>query len=105
MMTTVFLLIACALIAAISVPLVLKLIPPNPVYGVRTERTTSRADLWYEVNKFAGKALLVAVGVIAILLMFYSGTLLRSWWAQLAVFVIAIGAAVGAILAFERRIA
>lgn len=105
MLITVFLLIACALIATISVPLVLKLIPPNPIYGVRTERTTSREDVWYSVNRFAGRALLVAVGVTALLLMFYSGTLLRSWWAQLAAFVIPIGAAVGAILAYEKRIA
>jgi uncharacterized membrane protein len=105
MMITVFLLIACVLIGTISVPLVLKLIPPNPIYGVRTERTESREDIWYSVNRFAGKALLVAVGVTMLLLLVYSNTLLRSWWAQLAVFVIPIGAAVGAILAYERRVA
>ena len=38
MLTTVFLLIGCAIIAVAAVPLALKLVPPNPLYGFRTER-------------------------------------------------------------------
>ncbi len=104
MFTTVLLLILCALVAVAAVPLMLKLIPPNPIYGIRTARTTSDAATWFGVNEVAGRAFLVAAGVAAILLIMYSGTWLKSGWAQFAVFVIAIGAAVGVTLAFERRL-
>ena len=104
MLTTVLLLILCALVAVAAVPLMLKLIPPNPIYGVRTERTTSDAATWFLVNEVAGRAFLVAAGIAAILLIMYSGTWLKSAWAQIAVFVIVIGAAVAVTLVFERRL-
>jgi uncharacterized membrane protein len=84
MLFTVTLLIACALIAAVSIPLVLRIIPPNRIYGVRTQRTLADSATWFEVNAFGGKALAIAAGVSALLLMVYSGTLLRPAWAQVA---------------------
>lgn len=39
-------------------PLVLKMVPPNPFYGVRTETTLASASVWYKANFWAG---LVAV--------------------------------------------
>jgi uncharacterized membrane protein len=103
MFTTVILLILCAVMAALGVPLILKIVPPNPVYGVRTERTLDRPEVWFDVNKFGGWALVAAAGVTALALMVYSGTWLKSGWAQLAVFVIAIIAAVAATFFYERK--
>jgi uncharacterized membrane protein len=104
MFTTVFLLLVCAIVAAVGVPLILKLVPPNPIYGVRTRKTTRSPEVWYEVNRFGGWALVIAAGVTALALMFYSGTWLRSSWAQLFAFVVPIGAAVGATLWHERKL-
>lgn len=104
MFTTVFLLIACALIAAAAVPLLLKLIPPNPIYGFRTERALEDSAVWFAVNKFLGRALLIAVGVSALALMFYSGTWLKPKWAQFAAFLLPIAIAVGATFAYERKL-
>ncbi len=103
MLITVALLIGCALIAVVAVPLLLKLVPPNPIYGVRTEKTLDSSEIWYKVNIYGAKALLIAAGVAALLLMVYSGTYLRSWWAQLIVFVVAMLGAVGATLYYERK--
>jgi uncharacterized membrane protein len=103
MLITVALLIGCALIAVVAVPLLLKLVPPNPIYGVRTEKTLDSSEIWYKVNIYGGKALLIAAGVAALLLMVYSGTYLRPWWAQLVVFVVAMLGAVGATLYYERK--
>jgi uncharacterized membrane protein len=103
MLITVALLIGCALIAVVAVPLLLKLVPPNPIYGVRTEKTLDSSETWYKVNIYGGKALLIAAGVAALLLMVYSGTYLRPWWAQLVVFVVAMLGAVGATLYYERK--
>jgi uncharacterized membrane protein len=104
MLTTVSLLIACALIAAASVPLMLKFVPPNPIYGVRTEKALESQEIWYEVNRFGGRALLAASAVSALLLMMYSGTLLKPWWAQLLAFVVPVVAAVVATLVYERKL-
>ena len=105
MLVTITLLVACAILAAFAVPLMLRLIPPNPVYGLRTERTLTRAAAWFEVNAFAGRALLIAAGVAALLIMVYQGTWLRAAWAQVMVLVLAVAAAVVASLVFERRLA
>ena len=105
MFITILLLIASAIIAAASVPFMLKLVPPNPVFGFPTKRALSKPEIWYQVNVFGGRAILAAAVVTAILLMMYSGTLLRSGWLQLATLLVSLAVAVGATLAYERRIA
>jgi uncharacterized membrane protein len=104
MLTTVVLLLACALLAAAGVPLILKLIPPNPIYGVRTERALSRSDIWYEVNRFGGWALVAAAGFTALLLMFWSGTMLKPAWRQVLALLLPLAIAVGVTLWYERQI-
>lgn len=44
----------------LSVPLVLKMIPPNRLYGVRTAKTYSSSDLWYAGNRIGGIYMIVA---------------------------------------------
>lgn len=100
MLINIALIIVCVLIAVVAVPLLLKLIPPNPIYGVNTRHTRDSDTMWFEVNRFAGAAFLVAAGLAAIILMSISG---RSWWVQVLVFLVLIGIAVGATLWFERK--
>jgi uncharacterized membrane protein len=104
MLSTVAFLIACALIAVASIPLMLKLVPPNPIYGVRTRKTLEDAEVWYNVNVFGGRALLAASIFSALLLMMYTGTFLRPFWAQLIAFALPLVIAVGATLAYERKL-
>lgn len=104
MLTTVVLLLACALVAAAGVPLILKLIPPNPIYGVLTERAQSRSEIWYEANRFAGWALVIAAGFTALLLMIWSGTMLKPAWRQFLALLIPLAIAVAATLWYERRL-
>ncbi|HEY3179587.1 MAG TPA: SdpI family protein [Casimicrobiaceae bacterium] len=54
------LLVACVVIAIISIPLILRRVPPNSLYGFRTPRTLANRDLWFRVNHFAGWSLLIA---------------------------------------------
>ena len=42
------------LLFAIGVPLALKLVLPNPLYGVRTAKTPASLDVWYASNRSAG---------------------------------------------------
>jgi hypothetical protein len=54
-----------ALIAALAVPLALEVVPPNPLYGVRTARTLADRQLWFRVNRFAGRVFLLAAALTA----------------------------------------
>ena len=64
------------LLAAISIPLILQKIGPNPWYGFRVKKTLNDPAVWYPVNAYAGKRLLV-VGIVsslsAVLLFFVPG--------------------------------
>ena len=53
-------LVACILTAATSVPLALRLVPPNSVYGFRTRFTRSDPRVWYDANAFVGRLMVVA---------------------------------------------
>jgi uncharacterized membrane protein len=103
MLSTVVLLLVCALTALAGVPLILKLIPPNDVFGMRTPRALAHKEIWYEVNRFAGWALVAAAGLTALALILYSGTLLRPFWRQLLTFVMLLAIAVGATFWYERQ--
>ena len=47
-------------LAGLSVPLILQKIPPNGLYGFRIPSTLNNPGLWYKVNAYAGRRLLVA---------------------------------------------
>ncbi len=56
-------------LAGLSIPLILHKVPPNGIYGFRIPATFEDPELWYKVNAYAGKRLLVvglgtAVGAI-----------------------------------------
>lgn len=68
MQTETILLIVCALLFLLSAPLVLRLVPPNRLYGFRNRKTLSRPDIWYPANGFAGYALMLAAAVTALII-------------------------------------
>ncbi|WP_202840992.1 SdpI family protein [Luteimonas saliphila] len=51
---------ACVLLAGLGVPLILRRVPPNPLYGLRTRRSLSHPSIWYPANAWSGRALLIA---------------------------------------------
>jgi hypothetical protein len=57
---------AGVLLSAISVPLMLRKIGPNPVYGFRVKQTLENPVVWYEVNAYAARRLLVDGLLIAL---------------------------------------
>ena len=54
------------LLAALSVPLILRKIGPNPLYGFRVKKTLEDPATWYPVNAYAAKCLLVVGLVISL---------------------------------------
>jgi hypothetical protein len=83
---------ACVVMAMISLPLMLKVVPPNGAYGFRTSLTQSSPEIWYPANAFMGWALFVAAVVSAIVLITLPGTARRwlLWAAYLGPIVAAI---------------
>ena len=61
----VTILVASAIFALVSIPLILRKIPPNPVYGFRTRATLTDEALWYRANSFFGQRFLFASFVSA----------------------------------------
>lgn len=55
-------LVVSAIIALVSVPLILGVVPPNRWYGMRTPKTLADRALWFSANRFAGWAFLVPAG-------------------------------------------
>jgi len=68
--TQIFLLMVCAVIFVLCLPLVFKLVPPNRLYGFRTRTTLSRPEVWYPANVFSGLALMIAMLIAAIIILF-----------------------------------
>lgn len=58
-----------ALIVALSVPLMLRRVPPNGVYGLRVPATYKAEQVWYAANAASGRDLF-AFGALLVLLAF-----------------------------------
>jgi hypothetical protein len=58
--------LACdALFVMLSIPLVLRKVRPNVLYGYRTRATLADETLWYEANAYFGSRFIVACLVSA----------------------------------------
>jgi hypothetical protein len=55
-----YVLVVIGLIAmAVSVPLILRRVPMNRVYGIRVRKAFASERNWYEINAYGGKVFLV----------------------------------------------
>ena len=66
-MTDTMLLVVGVVLVAVSIPLILRRIPPNRWYGLRVPATFADEYVWYEANAKSGRDLLI-FGLIPILL-------------------------------------
>jgi uncharacterized membrane protein len=87
-------LLACLVVVGISIPLVLRLIGPNRVYGFRTGKTLSSPDIWYPANAFAGWTLLIATGVSFMLFWFAPESWVARRWSSAAIILIPVFVAI-----------
>ena len=96
------------LLCALSIPLILRKMPPNGWYGVRLPSTLRDESLWYAVNAYGGKCLLAA-GVIwtalALVLPLLPGMTADAYsWIMLAVVTVTFIPAMGLIARRLRRL-
>jgi len=104
MLSTMFLLILLALIGMAGIPLMLGVVPPNPYYGWPTRSSSSKPDLWRQVNMVLGRAVVVACALAAVAIMAYNGTWLKSGFAQLFVVIFALAVAAGVTFFYARKV-
>jgi hypothetical protein len=92
---------SCVLLVIISIPLILRVVPPNGLYGFRTTSTRSSPAIWYPANAFMGWALSVAAVISAIVLVILPATVKR--WLLWATFLAPMfGAIVASFLYLNR---
>ncbi len=85
-------------LALLSLPLIARKIPPNPLYGFRIQQTLEDPAVWYAVNAYFARRLLVASMVFvvsAVVCYFVPGISLDAYALLcLAVFVVAFTVAI-----------
>ena len=95
-------------ILLLAIPLILGLIPQNPLYGVRTVKTLADEQLWYQANKYGGWAFVLSsifyLCIASVLPSTISGnTDFGRWLIHLASFVLPLGVSLLLIQAYLRR--
>ena len=104
MLSEIFLLILLFLVGAAAIPLAIGIVPPNPYYGWPTRVSSSKPELWKEVNLVFGRAVVVACAIAGILIMAYNGTWLKSGLLQFVLVILALGVAAGVTFAYARKV-
>lgn len=54
------------LLIAIGVPMILRRVPPNPIYGLRVPATFKDEQVWYDANAASGRDCVV-LGIVSVL--------------------------------------
>ena len=95
-------------IVLLSIPLALRLVPRNHVYGVRIPKAFQSEEAWYEINAYGGRLLLVYG---ALLLLFAtlsrdSAPSPRSIWsvAYVGLPLLCVFLVLGRVVAYARRL-
>jgi len=85
--------LACAaLFALLAIPLMLRKVPRNVIYGYRTRATLSDDALWYEANAHFGRGLFIAsiVSALAITALYLAHTFSPLLFLKISVVVLVV---------------
>ncbi len=104
MNSSTLLLIGAGVIAVVSIPLILKVVPPNHIYGFRTPSTLANRELWYRANVFAGWAFLIAAIASIVLVASGVGGVLPALASESPSLVLPLAIAVVACFVYLRKI-
>ena len=92
-----------------GIPLLLRKVKPNALYGFRTPKTRSSDEIWYKVNKYVGRDFLIA-GIIVIicspfLLVYESGlSVIEISWIGILILTILLAAIVARGLVYLKKL-
>ncbi|MFA5323376.1 MAG: SdpI family protein [Smithella sp.] len=66
----VTILVCDAVFAIIAIPLILRKVPRNVIYGFRVKATLENDFVWYEANAYFGRLFLISSFISALLIIF-----------------------------------
>jgi len=92
--------LACAaLFALLAIPLMLRKVPRNVIYGYRTRATLSDDALWYEANAHFGRGLFIAsiVSALAITALYLAHTFSPLLFLKISVVVLVVPTGIAAL--------
>lgn len=91
------------LLAGLALPLLLDKVPPNGWYGFRMPSTLYNPDLWYKVNRYMARWLLLSgiATVAGAVALFFAPDLSEDAYAWLCLLIFALPFAVGMTLSFR----
>ncbi len=97
-----------AIFCLLSLPLVLSLVPPNRLYGIRTPKTLANEQVWYRANRFGGWLFLASGAAYLAFATLFPMTgnhdpRFTLWLAHLALFLLPLVASLIGIMRFVRR--
>jgi hypothetical protein len=94
-----------ALLAILAIPLILRIVPRNIVYGFRTRATLSDDVLWYEANAHFGRGLLICsvLSALAIFILYRTQYLSPASFLRVSIVVLVAPTLIAA-LATARRV-
>jgi hypothetical protein len=90
-------------LAVLSLPLLLRWVPPNRLYGMRTRLTLTNPDIWYPANQFAGGALFIAASVSVVVFSLSPQAWLARPWISSGIFLVPLAVAIAASYFHLRR--
>jgi uncharacterized membrane protein len=76
------LLLSAVLLILLALPLWMRMVPPNRLYGVRTRATLGDEERWYAVNATSGRDLLVS-GIVLLAGIFLIERIGATWTPEL----------------------
>lgn len=97
------------LLIVLAIPLLARKVKPNPLYGFRIRQTLEDPQVWYDVNAFFGRQLLMVgllEGLATLLLYFLPGLNVDTYaLACLGVFIVVFGVAMAKSLRYIKTLA
>ncbi|HNQ65178.1 MAG TPA: SdpI family protein [Smithella sp.] len=101
--TLITVLICNFIFVMIAVPLALRKVPKNVIYGFRIKATLENDFVWYEANAYFGKVFIIGnmVCALLILILYFSDVVPAQNFVNIGMAILIIPALVAALLTFR----
>ncbi len=96
-------LILDAVCIIVAVPLVLRKVPRNVVYGFRVRATLDDDFVWYEANAYFGRLFIISslVSALLIIFLYFSGLIPESYFLNVSIAVLALPLLIPVVMTFR----
>jgi uncharacterized membrane protein len=96
--------LACDFIfVIIAIPLIMRKVPRNVIYGFRIKATLQNDFVWYEANAYFGKLFIISslVSALLIILLYFSDIVSMQYFVNASIAVLVIPSTIPVLLTFR----